>query len=137
MPILNPDTSEAQDFTVPIEEGVYKARITSAEPGKSKQGNDKIVLKMDVDVNGQKRTRQTHIVVKGEGSFTFDRLLRATGMAELADAYKDKTINPKPPFDTDTLVGQEVQVVITHQVYRNPATNVDEIRDQVKDYLPD
>ena len=46
----------------------------------------------------------------------FDQLLRACKMNDLADAYRDAAVTPKPPFDTDTLRGHEVMVVIEEQI---------------------
>lgn len=125
-PVLQPDTSQAEDFTQPIEPGTYKARIVACEVGKSKAGNNKIVPKFEIDVQGKKRTRQSHLVVSGEGAAGFDQLLRACHMDDLAKAYKGGS---GPAFDTDSLVGQELQVVVEEQLYEGQK------RDQIKTFL--
>lgn len=135
MPMLQPDTSQAQDFSTPIEPGTYPARIVAADAGKSKAGNPKLVVKFEVTVAGTKRTRSSHLPVTGEGTFGFDALLRATKMDSLADAYKDKAVSPKPPFDPTSLVGSELLVVVEPNLYKNEATGVEEKRDQITGYL--
>jgi hypothetical protein len=136
MPILTPDTSAAEDFSQPIPPGTYKARIVSVEAGRSKAGNAKIMPKFELTVDGKKRTRTAHLVVSGEGSMGFDQLLRACHMADLADIYRDKSATNKPPFDTDTLIGQELQVVIEEQLYK-PDTGPEQKRDQIVGFLAD
>lgn len=135
MPTLQPDTSQAQDFSTPIESGTYPARVVSADGGKSKAGNPKLVVKFEVNVGGQKRTRTSHLPVTGEGTFGFDALLRAAKMDSLADAYRDPAVQPKPPFDPATLAGSEVMVVIEPNLYKNEATGTEEKRDQITGYL--
>lgn len=135
MAVLQPDTSAAQDFTTPIAPGTYKAKIISCDAGKSKAGNDKIVPKFEIYVGDQKRSRQAHLVVSGEGSAGFDQLLRATKNTQLADAFRNKNLNPKPSFDTDTLVGQEVMVVVEENLY-TPEGGSPQKRDQISSFLP-
>src|SRR2546429_8835419 len=118
MPVLTPDTSAAEDFSQPIPPGTYKARITDVEVRKSKAGNQMIVPKFKIDVDGHERTRSSYLVISGEGSMGFDQLLRACHMNDLADAYRDKAVASKPPFDTDTLREQEVQVVVEENLYK-------------------
>ena len=135
MPVLQPDTSQGQDFTSPIESGTYPARIVSAEAGVSKAKNPKCVVKFEVNVNGTKRSRTAHLPVTGEGTFGFDQLLRACKMDSLADAYKDPTVSPKPVFDPSSLNGSELLVVIEPNLYKNEATQQEEKRDQISGYL--
>src|SRR2546429_7135270 len=118
MPVLQPDTSAAEDYSNPIPPNTYKARIVDVEVGKSKAGNQKVMPKLEIDVDGKKRHRTAHLVISGEGSMGFDQLLRACKMNDLADAYRDAAVTPKPPFDTDTLRGHEVMVVIEEQIYK-------------------
>lgn len=125
MPIITPDTSEMQEFK-PIDPGTYPARIVQVDSGTSGTGNPKIVVTMQVEVDGKEIKRQAHLVTKGPGSFNFDQILRATGQGEYADELKK---NPGLPFDTDVMVGQTIQVVIDHQLYQG------ETRDQIKSYL--
>src|SRR5256885_1079438 len=122
MPVLQPDTSQAEDFGTPIPPGTYAARIAECAVGKSKAGNDKIVPKFKIKVGETERTRVAHIVTSGEGAMGFDGLLRAAKMSQLADAYRDKALKTKPPFDTDSLVGVELMVVIEPNLYHNPQT---------------
>lgn len=136
MPVLNPDTSQAEDFGTPIDPGTYKARVVECGAGKSKAGNDKIVPKFKITTPNGERTRVSHLVITGEGAMGFDGLLRAARMGELADAYRDKALKQKPPFNTDSLVGVELQVVIGPNLYHNPTTNLDEKRDQIDSFLP-
>lgn len=135
MPVLQPDTSQAQDFTSPIEPGTYPARVVSGEAGISKSKNPKCVVKFEVNVNGTKRSRTSHLPVTGEGTFGFDQLLRACRMDSLADAYKDPSVQPKPAFDPATLAGSELLVVIEPNLYKNEATGVEEKRDQITGYM--
>lgn len=139
MPVLQPDTSQGQDYTSPIEPGTYPARIVSGEAGKSKAGNPKCVVKFEVSVSTDKgvvkRSRTSHLPVTGEGTFGFDSLLRAVKMDSLADAYKDPSVSPKPPFDPSSLNGSELLVVIEPNLYKNEATGQEEKRDQISGYL--
>jgi len=127
MPVIQPDTSAAQSMEA-IEPGTYFAKIISCEFKVSKQGNPMIVPKFDITVDGKPRSRQSYLVVTGEGAFGFDQLLRACGFQQLADQYRDPN-QPNPPFDTDSLVGQELNVTISTEIYNG------EKRDAIKGYL--
>lgn len=135
MPVLQPDTSAAEDFSQPIAPGTYSASIVACDVGKSKAGNQKIVPKFKIMVDGHERTRQAHLVISGEGSMGLDQLLRACHMDELADAYRDASVNPKPGLDTDTLIGQELQVVIEENLYKPEGGGAEQKRDQISGYL--
>lgn len=127
MPTINPDTSAAQEMSA-IEPGTYRAKIVSVEFKMSKSGNPMIVPKFELDVEGKKRNRQSYLVISGEGAYGFDQLLRACGFADLADQYKDPN-QANPPFDTDDLVGSELEVVVDTDMYNG------EKRDNIKKYL--
>lgn len=127
MPLITPDTSQAQDMS-PIEPGTYPAKIVGVDVKTSKQGNPMIVPKFKINVGGKERTRQAYLVVTGEGAYGFDQLLRATGFGAVADQYKDPS-QPNPPFNTDDLIGQELNVVMEENIYNG------EKRDAVKSYL--
>lgn len=129
MPIINPDTTQMLEMGA-IEPGTYQAEITGVEPKTSKAGNPMIVVDFQVEVGETKRPRKAYLVIQGEGAYNFDQLLRACGFEQLADQYKDKSVSPKPSFDTDELIGQRLQVVIEPNLYNN------EMRDQIKSYLP-
>jgi len=136
MPVLNPDTSQAEDYGTPIEPGTYPARIVECPGGQSKKGNPVIRPKFKIKVGDGERTRVSHLVITGEGAMGFDGLLRAARMSELADAYRDKALKTKPPFNTDSLIGVELQVVIGPNLYHNETTGQDEKRDQIDSFLP-
>lgn|SRR5512138_1500396 len=125
MPIIEPDLSQIQSNV--IEPGTYRAKITSADPGISSSNNPKIVAKLDVDVNGKTYHRQSHLVTSGAGAFNFESLLRAVHMGDIADRLR---AGEKVPFDTDSLIGQEVAVVVEASIYNNQPS------DQIKSFLP-
>lgn len=125
MAIITPDLSQVESGT--IEPGTYPAKIVSADPGTSNSGSPKIVVKMEVNVGGKARPRTAHIVTSGKGAFNFDRLLRACRLDTDADGIK---ANPGSyAFDTDKLVGQELNVVIDSELYQGEA------RDQIKSFV--
>lgn len=128
MPLIQPDTSEAQEMS-PIDPGTYPGTITSVEVQTSKKGNVMIVPKWEITVDDKTRTRTSYLVISGPGAYGFDQLLRACGFDEMADQYKDPT-QDNPEFDTDELVGQSCNLVIESQMYQN------ELRDSIKSYLP-
>ena len=101
---------------------------TSGEPGKEK-GTPMIVPTFEVKYKDKKRPRDAYVVTEGPGSWNFDQLLRAVHMDALADAYKDPAVTPKPPFDTDSLIDQELNVVVVEQLYQGQK------RDAINGYL--
>jgi hypothetical protein len=118
MPIVQPDTTQAEDLS-PIEPGTYRARISECGHQKGKEkGTNMIVPKFKVTVNGKERPRTAYLVIEGPGAWNFDQLLRACNMVQLADDYRNPAVQPKPPFHTDRLVNQEVNVVITEDLYQ-------------------
>lgn len=138
MPILMPDTSEAEDLT-PSVPGTYRAVISKVGSQKSKEKqNDMVVptysftappLNPDPITGKQeprKVNRRSFLNITGPGSFGFDQLLRTTGNDKIADEIK---AHPgQVPFDTDLVQGKEVQVIITNGLYNNKITdNVDSI----------
>src|SRR5687768_6997978 len=128
MPLINPDTSAASEQSA-IPPNTYKAKIVDVafEHAKS-SGNPMIVPKFEVDVEGKKRPRKAYLVITGEGAYGFDQLLRATGFDEVADKYKAKE-GDKPEFNTDDLIGQELNVVIEADTYNG------QLRDKIKSFL--
>jgi len=127
MTLLTPNTSEMEDLT-PIEPGTFAATIVKAEADKSKAGNQMIVPTFEVAVGDGTRTRKSYLAIEGRGTWGFDQLLRACDMDELADQYKDPTVE-NPPFDTDVLIGQSVMLVIDTQEYQGQP------RDTITTYL--
>lgn len=142
MPLIQPDTSDAVDIS-PIDGGQYKATIKEAVPEISKEKKTPmIVAKFAIEVPGREKpaTRKSYIPTSGEGASGFDMLLRACHFDELAEQYKDKNVNPKPLFDTDQLIGQELLVQIVPEYYqrKDAAGNSfgePELRDRIKGYL--
>jgi len=126
MPIIQPDTSLAQDMGA-IEPGTYPAKILECDFQTSKKGNPMIVPKVEITVEGKTRTRTAYLVVTGEGAFGFDQLLRACGFENLADQYRDPAMD-NPEFDTDSLIGQECQVRIDNELYQG------NMRDSIKSF---
>jgi len=124
MPQIQPDLSAVG----PIQPGTYEATITACEVKTSKAGNPKIVPTFSVTVAGESRTRQSHLVTSGSGAYGFGQLLRAAGFGDLADQYEDPD-QPNPPFDTDELIGVQLNVVIEENMYEG------QMRDQIKSYL--
>jgi hypothetical protein len=141
MPLIQPDTSEAADLS-PIPEGTYPGKIKEVKPTKSKKQENMLETKVSITVPGsdKPRTRKTWIMIEGAGAGNFDQLLRACHFDELADKYKDPSITEKPPFDTDSLVDQDVNVVIVPEIYQrtgpdgNPVGEP-ELRDRIKGFL--
>ncbi len=126
MPIVNPDTTQAQELTA-IEPGTYKAKIVAVEATVSKKsGNPMIVPQFDVDVAGKNRSRKSYLVITGEGAYGFDQLLRVTGFQDVADQLK---AGEKIGFDTDQLIGQELNLVIESDTYNG------QLRDQIRSFL--
>lgn len=126
MPIITPNTSEQLDLT-PMEPGPKTARINAVEATKSKKGTPMLVLDLTVTDGDQERPRKDWVVTEGPGSSKFDQLLRAIGMPDLADAYKNNT---GEGFDTDTLLGQEVTVITDKSL-----DNKGQLRDGISAYL--
>lgn len=125
MPKINPDLSQVG----PIAAGTYRARIVSCEYKVSGKGNPMIVPRFAVSVDGTDRERDSYLVISGAGARGFMQLLRATGFGQLADAYSSKDGGPKPDFDTDDLIGQELMVVVEGDVYNDQPT------DKITQYL--
>lgn len=123
MPIINPDLSQVN---AAIEPGTYKAKIVEVTFKTSKAGNPMIVVGMDVDVNGKNRRRSSHLVITGETAFGFEQLLRATHFDDVANSLK----TGGKEFDTDQLIGQELQVVVESDSYNGQLT------DKIKSFLP-
>lgn len=131
MALIKPDLSEVQNLG-PIEPGTYAAKIVAVEAKVSSKGNPMIVPKFEIQVPGDEkpRTRNSFLVISGEGAYGFGQLLRSTGFGDIAEQLADPNYQPKPEFDTDSLIGQSCQVVIEEAIYNN------EKRDSIKSYLP-
>lgn len=130
MPIINPDTSEQIDLG-PIEPGTYKAKIEKVDFELSKsKGTPMIIPEFAIQVgDGKPRMRKAWIVITGPGSYNFDQLLRACGFDTYADQYKDPS-QANPDFDTDNLIGQDLQVVMDRKL-----DDKGNARDEIKAYL--
>ncbi len=130
MPVITPNTADMEDLT-PTEPGTYPAKIVSCEATKSKAGNAMIVPKIEVSAKDEKgkpvtKTRLAYLVTEGKGTSGFDALLRACHMDEIADRYRN---GERVPFDTDSLIGQEILVVMDQEMYD------DDMRDRLKNFL--
>ncbi len=130
MPLIKPDTSQAQEMTN-IDPGTYPAKVLNCDFQNSKQGNPMIVPNFEIQVGDATKKRKAFLVINGEGAYGFGQLLRACHFDELADVYANKSVPlaEKPDFNTDDLVGQELMVVIDHQMYQGQP------RDYIKTYL--
>lgn len=129
--MLTPDTAEGVDLLAPIEPGTYPATITAAVPATSKKGGSMLQVKVDIDVKGKTKKRTGYVMVSGPGAASFDQLLRATHFDQLADEYKDPTVQPKKDFDEQDLVNQSVMVVIDQQLNQQDNS----MRDNIKSWL--
>lgn len=117
-PLIEPDLTEVDK---PLEPGTYKAKIASVDYKTSKAGNPMIVPKFEITLpSGKVRTRQAYLVITGDGAFNFEQLLRACHFDDVANALK---AGQKAPFDTDELVGQEVNLVFDSDVYNGQPTD--------------
>lgn len=126
MPIIYPNTADMIDMS-PIEPGVYPGTIVEADAKTSSKGNQMVVAKQELQVNGKPKIRTSYLVVTGPGSGQFDQLLRACHMDDLADQFK---AGEQVPFDTDSLLGQAVMVRI--EADTDDSGN---IRDQIRGYM--
>lgn len=131
-PLIKPDLSNASDFTN-LDPNTYPAKIVGCEYQMSKKENPMIVPEFEITVPGtdKRAKRKAYLVISGEGAYGFGQLLRATNFDQLAAAYSNKEIplSEKPEFNTDDLIGQELNVVIDHQMYNGQP------RDYIKTYL--
>ena len=127
-PIINPDLTAVKSQG-PIDPGVYPAKIIDVQSKTSQKGNPMIVPKLEITVGQDDvRTREAYLVITGAGAYGFEQLLRACGFDDVADKYKDPDAE-KPAFDTDNLIGQELNVQIESDTYNN------QLRDKVQSYL--
>ena len=140
-PVINPNTKDMEDMgpTIP---GTYLGVIKACEAQTSKKGNSMIVPKIEIQAKDEKgrpatKTRTAYLVTEGRGTASFDALLRACHMDSLADKYRN---GERVPFDTDSLVGQELQVVVENETYQpiDDAGNKQgdlQVRDRIKTFL--
>lgn len=114
MPIITPDTTAVKEIQ-PIEPGVHPGKIVSCDFKTSAKGNPMIVPTVEVMADGVARKRNAYLVITGDGAYGFDSLLRACGFEDLADRLR---AGSKEPFDTDELIGIEVNVQIGQEAYQ-------------------
>lgn len=126
MPIIEPDLSEAEQLG-PHDPGTYKATIESVEVTKGKEkGTPMIVPNFAVmGSDGKIFHRKSFIVTTGAGAGNFEQLLRACNLGDVADQLKSS----KAPFNTDVLVGQQVNVILGNQEYKG------QMRDSIDGFL--
>lgn len=127
MSVIQPRTKDMVDMS-PIEPGTYPAAVTSAEAQTSKAGNSMVVVSIAVQVDEGKdpRPRTAYLAIEGKGTWGFDQFLRAIHMDEIADKLKE---GEDVPIDTDAFIGQELNVVMSEQLYEG------QVRDQIQTYL--
>jgi len=133
-PIILPDTSEAEDMD-PSEAGTYPATIvkTDAQLSREKKVPQAVIqfqlrgVPSESDRKPRDIKRTTWINVTGVGSMNWDKLLRATGFTEEADAVRS---GAKTPFDTDELKGKELLVVLKVGTFEGRR------RDEIAGFLP-
>lgn len=128
MPVIQPDLSEVDSL---IADGSYPAKfVAPIEVKTSSKGNQVIWAPVEVTVEGKTRKRLAFLVISGRGAFGFAQALRAVNMDQLADAYQSNDGSPKPPFDTDSLIGQEFIAQITQKLDDNGV-----MRDNITGFL--
>lgn len=115
MPIIEPDLSEAEQLGA-HEPGTYKGSIETVEVTKGKEkGTPMIVVNLACqDGDGKIFHRKTWIVTSGAGAGNFEQLLRACNLEDVADSLRTS----KAPFNTDVLVGQQVNVIMDNEEYK-------------------
>lgn len=145
MPTIMPDTSQATDFKA-SRPNTYKMLIKSVEVVRSKEPNKKtgrytngiqptFEFKAPRLSDGEERVveRRKWIAIDGKGTMTFDQLLRCTGNAKLADDIKSDPGNVG--FDTDVLLGKEVNGVVVNTTYTDKNNN-SVLQDDIDSFLP-
>ena len=133
MGVIQPNTADMVSLA-PMPVGTWRASIVACRTGISKEKKTPMIIPkflvsyVSDDGKSGTKEREAWIVTEGPGSFNFDQLLRAVNMDELADQYADEN-QAGPAFDTDTLIGQELNVMVDHQDYQGS------IRDTINGYL--
>ena len=127
MPVVMPDTRDAEDMGA-HEPATYRAKIESCEAAKGKEkGTAMIVPNFAISTpDGKKFHRKAYLVVEGAGAGGFEQLLRACHLDSVADALR---ASGPQPFDTDVLVGQEVNVILNNEEYKG------QMRDSINGFL--
>lgn len=126
MPVVNPDLSQAEDLGA-HEPGTYRAKIESCEVTKSREkGTNMIVPSFELRTgDGKIFHRRAYIVTEGAGAGNFEQLLRACRLDEVADKLRTSPA----PFDTDILLGQEVNCILENEEYKG------QMRDRINGFL--
>lgn len=126
MPIIEPDLSETEQLG-PHDPGTYKATIETVEATKGKEkGTPMLVLNCAcVDGEGKVFHRKAWVVTAGAGAGNFEQLLRACNLDGVADQLRTS----KAPFNTDVLVGQQVNVILENEEYKG------QMRDRINGFL--
>ena len=105
MPVITPDFSEASDQ--PIQAGTYNARILKSEQRTSQNGNDYIKWTLSLfGCEGEYAALNNRYV-------WYNTMLSGRGASMLKKFVKAATgETPPAEFDTDSLVGKEVCLVL-------------------------
>ena len=126
MPVIKANLDEVK----PIDNGTYEGTILAATPGVNSKGGAQLEVQAELQVNGGTKKRTARVQTEGKGAFMFDRLLRATGFAHIANAIIN---HQNPQFDSDDLHGQRLKFVVEQRPSMNdPET----MQDEIKSFLP-
>jgi hypothetical protein len=123
MPIIEPDFG---DLDSPMEPSTYKAKIIDVESRNSKAGNPGIIPTLEVQYGDKTKTRDVWVNITGKGAFMYERLLRATGFDDVANALK---AGQRAPFDTDKFLGQELLVAVENELYNG------QVQDKITNFM--
>lgn len=113
MPIITPDFSEASESS-PVPAGVYKARITGVEekstgPNSKNPGSPYLNWKLTIFGAEGDFARQNNRIL------FMMTMLSGGGAGRLKDLAKAALGSVPEPFDTDLLMGKEIEVVVAER----------------------
>ncbi len=131
MPRLGASLADISMKVVPITDGAHRASIVEAKMGKSKNNIPMVTLSYEIsegDFKGRKLsdyfTLQTNNGDANEAGLRgLKRIIAATLGEDRANA---------DDFDTDELVGQDVEIVVKQESYTDPDTDETSIQNKVK-----
>lgn len=131
MPKLGASLADISMKVEPITPGAHRARIAEAKMGKSKNNVPMVTLTYELtegDFKGRKlsdyfTTQTKEGQVNEAGLRGLKRIIAATLGEDRAEA---------DDFDTDELVGADVEVVVKQENYTDPDTDETSIQNKVK-----
>lgn len=120
MGLIQPDFSEAVDFT-PVPIGVYKARVAGAESQVSKNGNNMVVWKFQIQgAEGDFAQYNNRIV--------FHRTMTAgKGSGKLKEVL-EASLGEARAFEPEEVLGRDVTITINHRKSEDGATTYEDVR---------